>query len=434
MGDDTPADGVGDETSDATASDRLHRATIEFGLDDAQAESFESLTAMVDDDTPVEAGAAVVALAAPDVAEAAWTRWSDDEALGGPADDLGDALGDAAADAAGGVAGLAARQHLHRGRLDDAIATLEGARSSGHRLVLCELAALAADRSDPLGAQQLLRDAGVNVDIDLDAPYDPRTADHGFGAELAEEIAPFAAVRPKPMAGRNDRCPCGSGKKYKACHLGDELHPLADRAGWLYVKLMRFMGIHEPNLAGALAADLVEHVAADDVRDMVHNSYLPVDLAVFEGGVAQRFVDTKGSLLPPDEAAMLDAWVAQPRRVYEVIRSRPGAMELADLTTRERATVVDTVPDEPLDAGWLVTTRLAAVGDSHRAYGGFLPVNADMVAALSEAFDTGSLETTVLAISQIFDTAAGHDEMAELFSSSLDTTELREMLEDLADD
>ena len=30
------------------------------------------------------------------------------------------------------------------------------------------------------------------------------------------EAAPF--VREMPKVGRNEACPCGSGKKYKACH------------------------------------------------------------------------------------------------------------------------------------------------------------------------------------------------------------------------
>jgi hypothetical protein len=34
-----------------------------------------------------------------------------------------------------------------------------------------------------------------------------------------------------PVMGRNDRCWCGSGKKYKACHLGsDDRKRLAERS------------------------------------------------------------------------------------------------------------------------------------------------------------------------------------------------------------
>ncbi|MDE3164408.1 MAG: SEC-C domain-containing protein [Acidobacteriota bacterium] len=37
------------------------------------------------------------------------------------------------------------------------------------------------------------------------------------GFEAAEEDEPY--VRQEPKIGRNDPCWCGSGKKYKKCHL-----------------------------------------------------------------------------------------------------------------------------------------------------------------------------------------------------------------------
>jgi len=41
---------------------------------------------------------------------------------------------------------------------------------------------------------------------------DTRTADDHTG----RVVQPF--VRDTPKVGRNDPCPCGSGKKYKQCH------------------------------------------------------------------------------------------------------------------------------------------------------------------------------------------------------------------------
>ena len=123
------------------------------------------------------------------------------------------------------------------------------------------------------------------------------------------------------------------------------------------------MQVHEPNLAAVIAEDLVEHVAAADMASMVNDSYLPVDLCLFEGGVAQRFLDTRGPLLPTDEEAMLRDWIGATRSVYEVVRSRPGTMDVVDLATRTRMTVDDTVPDEPLETGWKIIGRLVPVGD-----------------------------------------------------------------------
>ena len=72
----------------------------------------------------------------------------------------------------GGVAWLTARHLFHTARLAEALVVLENARSTEHRLVLCELAAVAADRSDPISARDLLAAAGVDVDIDLDSEFD----------------------------------------------------------------------------------------------------------------------------------------------------------------------------------------------------------------------------------------------------------------------
>jgi hypothetical protein len=426
-----------DESPVDEAADRLHRATIEFGLTGDQAEEFEALAAAIDDPSSADIDRIVTALDDPLIAEAAWTRWSDLDLIGGPLTELVEHLthnstGDAAL--APGRAWLTARQLAWASTTDLAVEVLEAARATDHPLVLAELAALEADRGNPLGARELLRAGGYDVDVDLDTEFDPRTADSGFAAELAEEIAPFAAIRPKPMAGRNDKCPCGSGKKYKQCHLGNELHPIEDRAGWLYVKLMRFMQVNCALFPRAIADDIVETVVDPDLRSMVHESYLPVDLALFEGGVADWFLTAKQSLLPADEAEMLRQWIGATRSVYEVERSRAGTMDVIDLASRERLTVVDTVPDEPLETGWKIIGRLVPVGDAYRAYGGFLPVNDDMVDVMLEGFGTRTLETVALTIGQIFETAATQDEIQNLFADSLDTGELRELLDEISDE
>ena len=35
---------------------------------------------------------------------------------------------------------------------------------------------------------------------------------------VTQEIAPDSLATDLPRVGRNDPCPCGSGKKYKSCH------------------------------------------------------------------------------------------------------------------------------------------------------------------------------------------------------------------------
>jgi preprotein translocase subunit SecA len=58
---------------------------------------------------------------------------------------------------------------------------------------------------------------------ELTAPP-PAMPPPGTGRTLDLGAAPAAAARPAPAAslhpkvGRNDPCPCGSGKKFKQCH------------------------------------------------------------------------------------------------------------------------------------------------------------------------------------------------------------------------
>jgi len=58
---------------------------------------------------------------------------------------------------------------------------------------------------------------------------------------LLVEVLSYARNRPRAKVVRNDPCPCGSGRKYKACHLGNERHDLVDRSSWLYDKVSRYI-------------------------------------------------------------------------------------------------------------------------------------------------------------------------------------------------
>ena len=63
-----------------------------------------------------------------------------------------------------------------------------------------------------------------HVEVEEEAPQpveEPREAapvQYSHGEEVLEEEAPQTFKRKQPKVGRNDPCPCGSGKKYKHCH------------------------------------------------------------------------------------------------------------------------------------------------------------------------------------------------------------------------
>ena len=64
-----------------------------------------------------------------------------------------------------------------------------------------------------LERQQLERDVPL---ADLDEAIDELVASVLDAADISRPRRP--AVRTAPKVGRNDPCPCGSGRKYKACH------------------------------------------------------------------------------------------------------------------------------------------------------------------------------------------------------------------------
>ena len=143
--------------------------------------------------------------------------------------------------------------------------------------------------------------------------------------EVAEPLLrPLERLRqPAPgseRAARNQPCPCGSGRKYKACcrgkDLGGGVHPLPHRAPALYAMLATFAR-RGPNRA------VTDRMAAC-VIGAPHAAMLALDLAIFDGGAAGRFLAVRGHLLRDDERDLLAEWLAEPMDMYEVSSVRRG--------------------------------------------------------------------------------------------------------------
>jgi len=121
-------------------------------------------------------------------------------------------------------------------------------------------------------------------------------------------------------ASRNQPCPCGSGRKYKACcrvkDLDGGVHPLPHRAPALYAMLATFAQ-RGPN------REVTDRMAAC-VIGAPHAAMLALDLAIFDGGAARRFLAARGHLLRDDERDLLGEWLAEPVDMYEVSSVRRG--------------------------------------------------------------------------------------------------------------
>ena len=176
--------------------------------------------------------------------------------------------------------------------------------------------------------------------------------------ELVEFLTPFAGAGPM-SAGRNEPCPCGSGRKHKACCAVRGGWPLRARMPWLMRKVMTFYtsaAARDTVLDVALSAGMAEEGAAGSYRDTA-----TLNLALFEGGVIADLCDLRGSLLPADELELLRDWSRVRSSLLELVEAdADGTCTLLDLLDGERTTFADESLAARLEVGdavlaWLVT-------------------------------------------------------------------------------
>lgn len=238
---------------------------------------------------------------------------------------------------------------------------------SDHFPAMRELATIASLRGDATQAVSLLRRAGVG-------PKDPELAMVSrFAGEQRSEI------------GRNDDCWCGSGRKYKKCHLGKSDHDLAARWEWLYHKVSHW-------IRSSSGRDLLVELAAARVHPDTDPATLiaavvdplVMDVTMFEGELLAEFLEGRGDLLPPDEFELATSWLGTSRTLFRV-RSIDGTdgMELENVTTGETTGVP--APSGRVKVGALLCLRLLPTGASSVISGGIqvvTPVNREITEAM----------------------------------------------------
>ena len=264
------------------------------------------------------------------------------------------------------------------GRPLDAIAVLdEVAESTEAKQLLLAAAEFAADRSDATVAYALLQRAGA---LDHLASIKGEAETHTPDLELLFEIEPFAMTRPKAVADRNDPCPCGSGKKFKKCHINDQpMHGLEYRAPWVHGKAMRFGRARNAALIETLADAVCAHVDDGEIVEQMRFSPFIADVALHEGGNFARFLEARQELLPADEFELATQWAAIDRGVFEIVKLAGQRVELRNIVTDIRITVGEMESGSGIETGDLMIGRPLPVGDGWRAFGGFMPCDPSIV-------------------------------------------------------
>jgi hypothetical protein len=249
-------------------------------------------------------------------------------------------------------------------------------------LPLFDLAHIASDRGDAERGLSLLRRAGADPDYPL--------------VELLERFR----AGPRADLGRNEPCWCGSGRKYKKCHLGREQLPLAERAAWLYAKAAQHALLSGWN-------DLLIEVCwercryGDDDPDTlaeVLDDPLVMDAVLFEGGAFAEFLAMRGSLLPDDERLLAEQWLLVDRSVFEVEQVHPGqGVTVRDVRTGDAHEVRERTASRQLQPGQLVCARVVPAGDTMQFFGGLEPVALHERDRLIDLLDTGPDPVTLVA-------------------------------------
>lgn len=255
-------------------------------------------------------------------------------------------------------------------------------------LPLLDLARFASDRGDAARALALLRRAEAEPDHPL--------------LELLEHNQ----VEARHDLGRNEQCWCGSGRKYKKCHLGKERLPLDDRAAWLYAKAAQHALLSGwDDVLFEAGYERCRHAVDDpDALDAALSDPLVLDAVLFEGGALAEFLEIRGSLLPDDERLLAERWLAVQRSVFEVERVQPGqGVTVRDVRTGERHEVRERAASRQLQPGWVVCAHVLPAADTEQFFGGLERVAPHERDALTELLDAEPDPVTLVAqLSQRF--------------------------------
>jgi hypothetical protein len=246
-----------------------------------------------------------------------------------------DALASATDSALGFLSG---RIECHTARgivVDSQLAALRSqARSREEKAALALVAARAAEGAgDSATARDLITEAltlrpGLEPALHDGAHYAAARGDYATADRYlrrAEQPSPLrpglseaiAASDTASHSGRNSPCPCGSGRKFKACCLRDALPALSARAQLLYALL----GTYAERAPGLeVITPLVERTGNAEQCAM-----FLLDLALFQGGLVERFLATRGPWLRPDERELIEAWRRIPVTLYETVDVQPNS-------------------------------------------------------------------------------------------------------------
>ena len=193
--------------------------------------------------------------------------------------------------------------------------------------------------------------------------------------------------------GRNDPCPCGSGKKYKQCCLRTEAaqaeQAAGDRSRAVSKALSWLMTVHGQAVRAAIDAAFFKQLSDEENELLQHlepKVYEGIMVNTLEWLLAEGFITVKGEerrvaelllgrggpLLSAEQRQWIELMASQPLGLYEVIEVVPGeSIRLKDVLFPEQAPVLvrERAGSQQMVKFDLIAVRLIPVEDHCRLSG-----------------------------------------------------------------
>jgi len=191
----------------------------------------------------------------------------------------------------------------------------------------------------------------------------------GHEHELVVQIRGFSKLA--VPAGRNDPCPCGSGRKFKICHRDTPVIAATDLNGILLHKLLRY--VTDAQNESTLMALCI---AAGDTSGHLMADTFAADVVIFEGPGLADFIYNRADLLPPEELELLHVWEELPRRLWEIVEVESGVgMELRDVVSGDAVQVTERSGSVGHSSGEYLLGRVCPVGGQNQLIGKVIDVS-----------------------------------------------------------
>ncbi len=181
-----------------------------------------------------------------------------------------------------------------------------------------------------------------------------------------------------PKVGRNDPCPCGSGKKYKNCCMRQDRARLSRELGLGREDAFLLNELYEYSRQPRFARDLSEafalywggvydlkglsEISTDDVRRTLE--WFAYDHVTRADGrrVIDIFIETRATDYPPEAREHVEAWSRSLTGLFRVLRSANERVELYDCLRQGHLEVGDAALSRNVQVGDVLIGRLYQLG------------------------------------------------------------------------